>query len=167
MLIIYTGDGKGKTSAAAGQALRALGQGLRVSFAQLIKSDVQAGEQNVLRQLLGEDFFIGGRGFFIQEKDRAAHTQAAQQVLAWARKRAPASDLLVLDEALYALESGLLTEEELRALIEQCRRENTHLVLSGRGLPEWLAREADLVTSMTLVKHPHDAGAQVRPGIEY
>ncbi|MCL1890237.1 MAG: cob(I)yrinic acid a,c-diamide adenosyltransferase [Desulfovibrionaceae bacterium] len=167
MLIIYTGEGKGKTSAAAGQALRALGQGLRVSFAQLIKNDVRAGEQIMLGQLLGENFFIGGRGFFIHEKDRAAHTDAARQVLAWAGEHAPASDLLVLDEALYALEAGLILEEELRALIEQCRRENTHLALSGRGLPEWLAQEADLVTSMTLVKHPHDTGAQGRPGIEY
>ena len=68
MILVYTGNGKGKTSACAGQALRALGQGLEVRFAQFIKQDVGAGEQRLLRRLLGEGFFPGGEGFFCARK---------------------------------------------------------------------------------------------------
>ena len=75
--------------------------------------------------------------------------------------------MLVLDEALYALNAGLLTEDELRGLIELCRDANTHLVLSGRGLPAWLEAEADLVSDIGERKHPMQTGEKAQAGIEF
>ncbi len=168
MLLIYTGEGKGKTSAATGQCIRALGAGLRVGFAQFMKRDGQAGEQNILAQLLGEMFFAGGKGFFKKEADRADHQQAAAEVLAWATAALDQDlDMLILDELLYALGAGLLRQEDILALLKQTEQSNTHLVLTGRGLPDWLQQRADLVTEMLPVKHPFDKGIKAQRGIEF
>lgn len=167
MILIYTGDGKGKTSACAGQALRAHGQGLRVFFAQFMKRPDQAGEQRALTALLGENFFAGGKGFFRQEGQRPSHRQAALEVLGWARQAVGRADLLVLDEALYALGAGLLLEEEVRDIVTLARTKGAHLVLSGRGLPDWLRAEADIVTEMLALKHDYEDGRQAVKGIEY
>ena len=167
MILVYTGPGKGKSSACVGQAIRAHGQALRVCFAQFMKRPNQAGEQKILSALLGENFYAGGAGFFRQEDTRAQHREAALDVLRWAENALPAADLLVLDESLYALGSGLLLEIELRRLIDAARSSGAHLVLSGRGLPDWLRREADLVTEMGVVKHPFAAGGKAIRGIEF
>jgi cob(I)alamin adenosyltransferase len=167
MILVYTGDGKGKTSAAVGQALRAHGQGLGVAFAQFMKRDGRAGEQKALSLLLGTRFFAGGEGFFVKDKGYERHRQAALSVLAWAEEKLPDVDMLVLDEALYALRSGLLLEEELRALITKSNVCGVHLVLTGRGLPEWLRREADLITEMVPLKHPLRQGQKALMGIEF
>jgi len=167
MILVYTGSGKGKTSACVGQAIRAHGQGLRVCFAQFMKRPDQAGEQKVLAALLGESFYVGGRGFFRQEETRAKHRQSALDVLRWAENALPSADLLVLDESLYALGNGLLLEEEVRRMIELARQADTHLVFSGRGLPDWLRREADLITEMGEIKHPFAEGHKALKGIEF
>lgn len=167
MILVYTGNGKGKTSASVGQAVRAMGQGLRVAFAQFMKRPDQAGEQRMLADLLKERYYAGGRGFFRTEESRPDHREAALAVLDWAQKELETSDMLVLDESLYALGSGLLLEEELKALISAARRGNTHLVLSGRGLPDWLRDEADLVTEMREIKHPYADGHKAVRGVEF
>jgi cob(I)alamin adenosyltransferase len=166
MLIIYTGEGKGKTSAAVGQAVRALGRGLAVFFAQFIKKADQAGEQLILRDILKDRFYIGGLGFYLDETDKARHTAAARTTLDWALGRDVSGGLLVLDEALYALAAGLMEEADLREVLAFCRGHNTHLLLTGRHLPAWLALEADLITEMVPFKHPYIAGAKAVPGIE-
>lgn len=167
ILMVYTGEGKGKTSATVGQAMRALGQGLKVAFAQFMKSDVRAGEQRMLERELGADFFMGGCGFYRNEAEKARHRAAALEVLDWAGARASRLDMLLLDEALYALGAGLLEDEELKVLIALCRKENTHLVLSGRGLPGWLLAEADTVTELVPRKHHYAAGIKAQKGIEF
>lgn len=167
MILIYTGEGKGKTSACVGQAVRAHGQGLRVGFAQFMKRPDQAGEQKVLKQLLSDNFFSGGRGFFRQEKTRTEHRDAALAVLAWAQGVMERVDMLVLDESLYALSSGLLLEEEVRTLSASAHQKGIHLVLSGRGAPEWLCEEADLVTEMKPIKHHYNKGIPAAKGIEF
>ena len=170
MILVYTGEGKGKTSACAGQALRALGQGMAVAFGQFMKRDCGAGEQQMLRRLLGERFRPGGLGFLRHEEERPAHRAAAAELLDWAREQAPEVDMLVLDEALYALGAGILSREELTPLLEGARGPHgavRHLVLSGRGLPDWLAAEADLVTEMRERKHPWRKGIPAAPGIEF
>ncbi|MDR1490268.1 MAG: cob(I)yrinic acid a,c-diamide adenosyltransferase [Desulfovibrio sp.] len=167
MILVYTGDGKGKTSAAVGQALRAHGQGLGVAFAQFMKRGGRAGEQKALSELLGTRFFAGGAGFFVKDSGYERHRQAALSVLAWAEERLPDADMLVLDEALYALRSGLLLEEELRGLIAKARARGMYLVLTGRGLPEWLRKEADLITEMIPLKHPLRQGQKALKGIEF
>lgn len=168
MLLIYTGNGKGKTSASVGQAVRAHGQGLRVFFAQFMKSDVKAGEQRMLPEILGEGHVhTGGCGFFRNEAERAKHREKALETLEWCRDRIPQADMLVADETLYALGQGLLTREEVEELAELCRQHEAHLVLSGRGLPDWLENMADLVTEMREVKHPWKAGIPATKGVEF
>ena len=126
MLILYTGNGKGKTSACVGQALRAMGRGMTVAFGQFMKRDNQSGEQRILKQLLGTFFFAGGEGFFRHEKDRARHRAAALNTLAWGENILPGADMLVLDETLYALGAALLTEREVANLAVD--RQLSHLI---------------------------------------
>lgn len=167
MIIVYTGNGKGKTSASVGQAVRALGWGMRVAFYQYMKRGGNGGEQEVLRNLFGDDFFAGGPGgFFTKPEQFPEHREAALRVTAKAERAAPGLDMLVLDEALYALGAELLTREELERLIALCGEHDTHLVLSGRGIPAWLRDAAHLVTEMAEVKHPHTRGVPAARGIE-
>lgn len=167
MIIVYTGDGKGKTSASVGQAIRALGQGMRVCFAQFMKSNRSTGEQLFLGKTLGDDFYIGGCGFFRTEAERPQHRKAAQATLAWAQQHVAACAMLVLDEALYALRSGLVTQQEIESLLDAATAAGTHVVLSGRGLPNWLEARADIVSSLQEIKHAWQQGIAATRGIEY
>jgi cob(I)alamin adenosyltransferase len=167
MLLIYTGNGKGKTSACVGQAIRAMGQRLSVAFGQFMKRDDQAGEQEMLKELLGDDFLASGAGFY-RDTDYQEHRKKAEELLQWARERLDHGvDMLILDEAIYALNHGLLLEDEVRGLIERCRGEDRHLVLSGRGAPAWMIELADIVSDITEVKHVYARGAKARRGIEF
>jgi cob(I)alamin adenosyltransferase len=167
MILVYTGSGKGKTSACLGQAVRALGRGLRVAFAQFMKQDGQAGEQIFLRERLGDDFRAGGAGFFRREEDRPAHRQAALETLAWARERLPLADVLILDESLYALGHGLISREELLDVFAEARRHGKHLVLSGRGFPRDMLGDVDLVTELREIKHPWQQGLPATAGLDF
>ncbi|PTN35160.1 cob(I)yrinic acid a,c-diamide adenosyltransferase [Desulfonatronum sp. SC1] len=169
MIVVYTGDGKGKTSAALGQILRALGHDLRVACAQFMKRDDVAGEQRFLASLLGDDFLVGGLGFFRDNQDWTRHREAALTTLDWASAKVAADvvQVLVLDEVLYALGAGVLEQEELQALLDRARERNVHLIMTGRGLPEWLGRQADLITEMLPVKHPFNQGQGALKGIDF
>ncbi len=167
MILVYTGDGKGKTSACVGQTVRALGQNMVVAFGQFMKRDGQAGEQAMLARLLEERFFAGGLGFLRTDAERPAHREAALRMLDWARGQLEQADMLVLDETLYALSAGILGQQELEELMALARTNDCHLVLSGRSAPEWLVDAADLVTSMTEIKHPWRTGVKAAPGIEF
>lgn len=168
MLILYTGPGKGKTSAAVGQTIRARGQKLRTAFGQFLKKNGEAGEQSLLAELLGENFLAGGVGFYRRKEEYPAHRKAGEAVLAWARERLERGlDLLVLDEALYALGLEIVTAQELRSLLDLAAKRSTHVVLTGRNPPEWLFNRADLVTTMEESKHPFQRGQGAARGIEY
>lgn len=167
MLLVYTGNGKGKTSASVGQAIRAHGRGLRVAFGQFMKRGDQSGEQPVLASLLGDRFRAGGPGFFRREEERATQREAALAVMRWAESLLPCLDMLVLDEVLYALGYEFVSKDELLALVEKAEKSSVHLVLSGRGLPDWLEARADLVTEMGERTHPFAKGRKSEPGIEY
>jgi cob(I)yrinic acid a,c-diamide adenosyltransferase (EC 2.5.1.17) len=168
MILVYTGNGKGKTSACVGQALRARGQGKRVVFGQFFKHPGQAGEQRELSSLLGDDFRAQGPGFCLGERDDInKHKEAAREMLAWAEEKLPGSFMLVLDEAIYALSAGILDEVELKAIIALCREKDVHLVLSGRGAPVWLLEEAEMVSEINEIKHHMQSGQKARAGIEF
>ncbi len=167
MLIVYTGNGKGKTTACVGQAVRALGQGMAVAFGQFMKKDGQAGEQKMLSQLLGERFLASGAGFF-RDAEFETHREKAENLLAWARECLDRGvDMLILDEALYALNHGLLLQEEILELVRRCGELECHLVLSGRGAPDWLTDMADIVSNVTEVRHIFSQGGKARRGIEF
>ena len=167
MILVYTGNGKGKTSACVGQAVRALGQGMRVAFFQYMKRPGAAGEQAVLRDLLGEDYIAGGLGFLRRAEEFPAHREAALRLTERVRSRIPGLEMLVLDEALYALKAAVLTREELSGIMEECESGGTHLILSGRDAPGWLIEAAHLVTEMREIKHPYAQGIPAARGIEF
>lgn len=167
MILVYTGNGKGKTSACIGQAIRAMGQDLTVFFVQFMKKHVQAGEQIFLHKLLEQNFFVGGCGFFKKEEHREEHRDFALKTYNLAIKNMANVNMLILDESLYALSAGLLTRSEIEDIINKANVLNVHLVLSGRNAPDWLIECADLVTEMLEVKHPWQKGISATKGIEF
>ena len=170
LLIVHTGKGKGKTTAAFGMVLRALGHGMKVAIIQFIKGSREVGEKRAL-ECFGDQvrFFACGEGFTWEtqnlEKDRAL----ARRTWAEAEEAlSPGSeyDLVVLDELNVVLKYGYLSlDEVMPALI--ARPPMQHVVITGRNAPEALIEQADLVTEMKLVKHPFRRGVKAQPGIEF
>ncbi|WP_244147263.1 cob(I)yrinic acid a,c-diamide adenosyltransferase [Desulfonatronovibrio hydrogenovorans] len=168
LILVYTGNGKGKTTAAVGQAVRALGSGIKVAFGQFLKRDGQAGEQLILKSLLGNDFLASGHGFYRDEKDRGRHRSGVLDLLAWVQDRLDQDyQLIVLDEAVYALNMGLLEKEELTRIMDRSSSQGTSLVLTGRNVPQWLLERADTVSDILETKHHFQKNISARKGIEY
>ena len=165
---VYTGDGKGKTTASLGLVLRALGQGLRPAVLQFMKADPDWGEIVSLRNLgvpvqqCGLDHWV--RAGKVSDEDRAAAAEG------FARARALVEsgdyDLVVLDELCTALFFELVPLQSVLDLVA-AKPEKVELVITGRRAPEELVAAADLATEMRPLKHYFDAGVQARPGIEY
>lgn len=168
LILVYTGEGKGKTSAAVGQAVRALGSGMKVSFGQFLKRDNQAGEQKILRSLLGNNFMASGVGFYRDKRDLQKHRQGALRLIDWAYEKIRENcRLLVLDEALYALKMELITRDELEKIIDKASQAGTDTVLTGRDIPLWLKEKADTVSEILEVKHHFHKNIPARKGIEF
>ena len=180
MLLIYTGDGKGKTSAALGAAFRALGHGWRVLVIQFMKGDwpIVFGETVSAKRHKKLEFLQLGRGFVRimgDKKPLGEHKKAARRALDAAAKkiRSGKYDLVVLDEALCALESAVARLIPVDALIKLARMapKKTHVILTGRladvKLKKRLFASADLVTEMKEIKHPYQKGIQAMKGIDY
>jgi cob(I)alamin adenosyltransferase len=169
LLIINTGDGKGKTTAALGLALRAAGCGMRTTILQFVKRD-EAGEHRALADLPGEpiDILRLGTGFVTESPPPPEATEATRAALAEARRRLTGGqwDMVVLDEIFAALAAGLVTEDDILSLVT-LRPPAVHLVLTGRAAPESVIDLADLVTEMRCIKHPHDHGVAAQEGIEF
>lgn len=164
---VYTGDGKGKTTAALGLIVRAAGAGLRVFLGQFMKAGAYS-EIRALRDRFPEVTVRQfGRGRFIRGRPSPADVRAAQEGLAALRHamRSGLYDVVIADEANTAAQAGLLAPADLLALIED-KPERVELVLTGRGAPRKLVRRADLVTEMVEVRHYYSRGVKARPGIE-
>lgn len=166
LIIVNTGDGKGKTTAALGLAIRAWGSGLRVLILQFIKGKRRSGELETL-EALGLETRQLGLGF-TNRGDLDVHKAAARAALEEARREilSGAWDLIVLDEITYAIKFGLLRTEEVVALT-RLRPPRLHLVFTGRDAPPELIDIADLVTEMRLIKHPFQRGVAAQAGIEF
>lgn len=164
-LQVYTGTGKGKSTAAFGLALRALGAGLRVHIVQFIKS-MEYAELRAFGKL-GIPVTQFGRGCFIFGKPEKEDLTVAAAGVAFVRERYTAADLdlLILDEINVACQIGLITTGELMLLVAE-RPPSIELVCTGRGAPPELIDAADLVTEMRAVKHYYEVGVQARDGIE-
>jgi len=166
LIIVHTGDGKGKTTAALGLALRAFGAGLRVLILQFIKGKKDSGELKALK-LLGVEIRQCGLGFITKE-NFAEQKKFARAAIELAQKEilSGAWDLIILDEINYAVKFGLINAPEILSLIE-IRSPELHLVFTGRDALTELIEVADLVTEMKLIKHPFQKGIVAQSGIEF
>ena len=166
---VYTGDGKGKTSAAFGLALRAAGRGLRVFVIQFIKGGFDYGELYAVKQLPNLELKAFGQGKFVTQVPPSQKDIAlAKEAMALARRVVEKGeyDVVILDEVNVAIHLGLLSLEEVLKLV-RAKPKNVELVLTGRNAPKEIVEVADLVTEMREVKHPYAKGVKPRKGIEY
>jgi cob(I)alamin adenosyltransferase len=170
LIIVNTGNGKGKTTAALGMVMRSLGHGYRVAIVQYIKGAWEPAEKNVLSKFADQlEFQAMGEGFTWDTQDRDRDIQMAQA--AWAKSLEyilnPQYRTILLDEVNVALKLGYLDVEEVLAGLRQ-KPANTHVILTGRGAPAALIEHADLVTEMQVIKHPFkEQGIKAQPGIEF
>jgi cob(I)alamin adenosyltransferase len=168
--LVFTGDGKGKTTAALGMALRAAGHGQRVLIVQFVKADSTTGEFAACQHLPGVEIVQAGLGFLPSEDAPAfaRHREAAERGIELAGRALATQplDLLVLDEVCLAVARRLLTEEAVLALLRQ-RVRPVCIVLTGRGAPARLVKQADTVTEMRCVAHGLTQGMCAQPGVEY
>jgi len=171
MIFLLTGNGKGKTTAALGQALRALGNGKRALMVQFIKSaEWETGEAVIVKRLEPDLKLVPmGRGFVGILGDtlpREVHEKAARKALAFAEKELPDWDIVVLDEVNVALHLTLLPIERVIAFIQTFPKEKD-LILTGRWAPKELYSYADYVTEMKEIKHPFEKGQVGKRGKEW
>lgn len=170
LIIVHTGSGKGKTTAALGLGFRAVGNGLKVLMVQFIKGSWHYGELDAA-ETLGENFQIRpmGKGFVkLGGEPDPEQVQAAEEAWAYAREKLLSGeyDMIILDEINYAISYGLVKVEPVVEALQQ-KPEDIHLVLTGRNAPPQIVELADLVTEMREVKHPYQKGIDAQRGIEY
>ena len=165
---IYTGNGKGKTTAAFGLAMRAAGRGLGVLIVQFLMPSDGYGEQVACNRMENITLVSMGLDHFVSKKPSDADIEAAHKALRRSEELICSGryDVAVLDESINAVRLGLITSQELIESLER-RPDHVEIVLTGRGMTPDLEEYADLVTEMRLVKHPFDKGIGARKGIEY
>ena len=168
LVLVNTGDGKGKSTAAFGTAMRAVARGWDVAVIQFLKSgDWAVGEEKVGRQL-GIDWWAMGDGFTWDSDDMEESEAIARQAWSSAREKIAggAYDLVILDEVTYPITWGWIDEDDVLDVL-QGRPENVSVILTGRDATERLVEIADTVTEMRKVKHAFDRGVMARRGIDY
>lgn len=178
VVVVYTGEGKGKTSASLGLVARALGRNWRVAYVQFIKH-WRVGEHDFLERIqqVYEDklvFITGGKGFYdagdLSAKgiSEAEHKQAARETYNFAHEAVMSGDydLVVCDEINNAVHDGLLNTADLEALINN-RKQTVSLCLTGRNFPQELLKNVDIATNMTKIKHHFDDKYLANKGIDY
>ena len=169
LIQVYTGNGKGKTTAAFGLAVRAVGHGFKVYIIQFMKGGAY-GEAEGLKRLQPECQVenFGGKGWVYKESPQQDHIDEAQKAFqrAWDLTVSGEWDIVILDEIMNALWFGLLEEDKIRELL-QAKPPHVELVLTGRNASERIIEKADLVTEMVPKKHPFDQGIEARRGIEF
>lgn len=168
LLLVNTGDGKGKSTAAFGTAMRAVARGWKVAVIQFLKSgEWNVGEEKVGRQI-GIDWWALGDGFTWDSEDMDESEAIARR--AWDEAAAQIGsaeyDLVVLDEITYPINWGWVDVEEVLAVLSK-RPLKVNVIVTGRDAPEELIEIADTVTEMTKIKHAYDKGVMARRGIDY
>ncbi len=169
LLIVHTGAGKGKTTAALGMALRVLGHGMKVAVVQFIKGAIDTAEERMLRSF-GEavTFLRMGEGYTWETQDRERDKRFAQE--AWNKAcdfmADPSYAMVILDEFNIVLHHGYADLDEVLPRV-QARPAMQHVVITGRGAPPSLIEAADLVTEMKQVKHPFRKGIKAQAGVEF
>lgn len=169
LVIVNTGNGKGKSTAAFGMLLRAWGRGFRVCVIEFIKSETGKWGEIKAAKKLGIDWFATGDGFTWTSKDMDETIARALQGWEIAKEKISSRnyDLVVLDEFTYALHYGWLDTVQVIDWLKANKLEDMHLIITGRNAPAELIDYADLVTEMVEVKHPYQKGIQAQAGIEF
>jgi cob(I)alamin adenosyltransferase len=169
LLIVNTGDGKGKSTAAFGVLMRAWGRGMQICVVQFIKSETGAWGEIKAAKKMGIEWLTTGDGFTWLSKDMDETTARAQHGWKLAQEKISSGnyDLILLDEFTYPLHYGWLDTCQVLDWLKANRPANMHLIITGRSAPEALIKEADLVTEMKLVKHPYEQGLKAQAGIEF
>ncbi len=166
---VYTGNGKGKTTAALGQALRACGHGLRVIMIQFMKGSKNYGEIAIAPRIPGFEIIQSGLPTFVEKGNPSDEDlRMARQGMELARKAITQAeyDVVILDEINCAVDYGLVDVKDVLELVN-LKPTQMELILTGRYAPDKVIEVADLVTEMKEIKHPYQAGLEMREGIEY
>lgn len=171
LVMVYTGNGKGKTTAALGMALRAVGYDWKILMVQFIKGDWVYGELESYQKLAPNfELYRMGKGFVRilgDKKPIEDHVKAAEEALAFVKENLNKQyDLIILDEINVALREQLVKIEDVLELVKD-KPKHLHLVFTGRNAPEELIEAADLVTEMREIKHPYQKGILAQPGVDY
>ena len=169
LIIVHTGKGKGKSTAAMGLAIRAIGNGMRVGIVQFVKGVWKTGERDVLARFPDlVTIKAMGEGFTWETQDRQRDVKAAET--AWAAAKAMIADksykMVILDELNIVLRYDYLALDDVIATLKK-KPEMLHVVVTGRNAKEKLIEIADLVTEMTMVKHPFRSGVKAQAGVEF
>ena len=170
LVIVHTGTGKGKSSSGFGMILRCVAHQMPCAVVQFIKGAWDTGERRLLTENFANlcQFYAMGEGFTWETQDRARDVAAAQA--GWAKAKElimdPAIRLVLLDEIIIAMRYDYIDVAEVVGFLKE-KPPLTHVVLTGRGASEALIDAADLVTEMTLVKHPFRSGIKAQPGVEF
>ncbi len=172
LVIVYTGKGKGKTTAALGIVLRAVGHGYKVGMIQFIKGEWYYGELTSSKRLEPEfEMIAAGRGFvgiIDDNHPREDHQKAAKEAIRLAKQKITSGiyDIMILDEVNYAAKLNLISQQDILDVIA-AKPEKTTLVLTGNHVPESVIAAADLVTEMREIKHPYQKGIKAKKGIDF
>ena len=171
LLIVFTGNGKGKTTASLGMALRTIGHGHKVAIIQFIKGGWETGEERALKMLSPNISWLAlGEGFTWETQDRVRDEQLVRG--AWQVAKSFIKDesykLIILDEINIATKLGYISPKEIISYLQTLKNRKNHIVLTGRGASETIINQADLVTEMKLIKHPFkEQGIKAQKCIEF
>ena len=171
LIIVHTGKGKGKSSAAFGMIFRCIAHNLPSAVVQFIKGGLSTGERDLITTHFADRcrFYTMGEGFTWETQDKERDIQAAQA--AWEKAKTLIADgsnrMVLLDEINIAMRYGYVDEAEVISFLRAHKPAMTHVVLTGRNASETLIDEADLVTEMTLIKHPFRSGIKAQIGVEF
>ncbi|HGE70890.1 TPA: cob(I)yrinic acid a,c-diamide adenosyltransferase [Candidatus Poribacteria bacterium] len=169
LLIVLTGNGKGKTTSALGMAFRAMGHGLKVCIIQFIKGSWKYGELESAKRFSDLlDFYVLGKGFTWQSENLEEDIKIAREAWDFAKETINSNkyEMVILDELTYLIKYKMVSEEEIVNFLLN-RPENLTVVVTGRDASKLLIDSADLVTEMVSIKHPYDVGVKAQKGIEF
>lgn len=173
MFLVFTGNGKGKTTAALGQAIRSIGEGRKVLIVQFIKGPWKSGEDESYKKLSPHLKIVKkGKGFvgILGDKlPRSAHIKAAKGAIQYAKKEISTGkwQMLIMDEINNAIKLKLITLKDSLDLLKYARSRVEHIIFTGRDAPNRLIQLADIVTEMKEIKHPYMKGVKAKKGLDY
>jgi len=171
LIIVHTGKGKGKSSAAFGMIFRCIAHGMQCAVVQFIKGGMETGERNLINERFSDlcEFHAMGEGFTWETQDKSRDIEMAAAAWEKAKEliRDPANKMVLLDEINIALRYDYIDINDVVSFLTEEKPEMTHVVLTGRNAPEELIEVADLATEMELLKHPFRSGIKAQIGVEF